>query len=391
MGKKQKAVITAGCFGGYFLFGFIDNMKGATLPAILEDMGFDHSTAGMIICSEYTGFFLATFLAGLLADLFGKKATLVLAGFCLILGVAGYASSFRLFLFVGFIFLIGLGLGALELGGSNFLSGLWGRRSGRYLNLLNACYGVGAIVTPVVAGHWLGLGISWRAVYRYSLFLILPITLYFIIMKVPREEKKDGRQEKVDGKELLAIILHKKVLFMYVVIFAYVAAEIGTATWFVEFLQKEKQMPASVSSICFSIYFVGMTVGRLLGSLFVDRVGHRRSLLIFTGISSLSLAVGIFGSGYVSFALIFTGFGFSIIFPTSTTVVSRIPSKNSGILLGSFFAFGGLGGMVGPYLIGVVNDFLGLKAGMAVNLVFCGMIAVALWMSVRDKKDMEVS
>ncbi len=75
MGKRQKWMITIGCFFSYFLFGAVDNMKGSVLPVLLQDVGFDHSLGGMIISSEYTGFFLATFLAGLIADRFGKKVT----------------------------------------------------------------------------------------------------------------------------------------------------------------------------------------------------------------------------------------------------------------------------------------------------------------------------
>lgn len=387
MGRKTKWMITAGCFLGYFLFGAIDNMKGATLPALSRDMGFAHSTAGMLICSEYTGFFLATFLAGLLSDLCGKKVTLIAAGLSLLLGVTGYARSSSLLLSIGSIFLIGLGLGALELGGSDILSGMWGARSGRYLNLLNACYGLGAILTPAAVGYLLGMGISWRRVYQYSLFIILPITLYFIIMKYPRGEKKDGRSEKIDLKGLRPVVAHRKVLLMYVVIFAYVAAEIGVATWFMGFLQEDKMMSAAGSSICFSVYFVGMTGGRLAGSLFVDRVGHMESLLLFTVIAALSLAGGIFGPPSMAFLLIFTGFGFSIIFPTATTVVSGIPSKNPGTQLGCFFAMGGLGGMAGPYLIGIVDDVFGLRAGMAVNLVFCVIVMAALLIKMREKGD----
>lgn len=386
MGKRQRWMITIGCFLGYFLFGCVDNMKGVTLPVILRDVGYDHSLGGTIISSEYAGFFLATFLAGLLADLWGKKITLVLAGLCLIFGAAGYASSSCLLMFIGFIFLIGIGLGALELSGSNILSGIWGGQKGRYLNLLNACYGVGAVLTPVLAGYLLDLGISWRGVYRYSLFVIVPVTGYFIIMRFPKEEQKNSRSKKVDLKELCSVILHRNVLCMYVMIFMYVAAEIGMATWAVGFLQKEKQMSAAGSAMYLSAYFVCMTVGRLLGSLFVDRVGHLKSLLTFSVLAGVFLAVGIFGPPSTAIFLVFTGLGFSIIFPTATTVVSEIPSKNPGILLGIFLGFGGVGGMAGPYLIGVVNDLFGMKAGMAIDLVFCAVVVTALLIIMKGEE-----
>lgn len=376
--KRQIWFITIGCFLSYFLFGFIDNLKGPTVPTILEDVGFNYSIGGTIIFSEYTGFFLSTFLAGLLADLFGKKFTLILSGACLILGAIGYSLATSLPMFVVCIFFIGFGLGSLELSGSNIISGIHEKNKGRYLNLLNAFYGVGSIITPMLAGFLLNLGVSWRAVYRYSLVVIVPITIYFLAMKFPKEEKVKEESGKLDFKDFIRIISRKEVLLMYLVIFAYVATEIGVATWLVDFFQKGKGISVVASSVYFSAYFVGMTAGRLLGSLFVDRVGHLKSLLIFSTMAAVCLAVGIFGPDSIAIVLVFTGFFFSIIFPTSTAVVSGIPSKNSGTMLGVFFAFGGLGGMIGPWVIGIVNDAFGLKWGMSVNILFCVIIMVTL-------------
>lgn len=383
--KRQTWFITIGCFLSYFLFGFIDNMKGPTLPTILADAGFNYSTGGTIIFSEYTGFFIATFLSGLLADLFGKKSTLIMAGGCLILGAIGYSTSSNILLYITYIFFIGLGAGSLELGGSNIISGIHTKNKGRYLNLLNAFYGVGAVITPIWAGNLLNSGVSWRSVYKYSLFVIIPITVYFLIMKYPREKSPKDASKKSGLKDLLQIMSRKEVLLMYLVIFAYVATEIGMATWLVDFLQKEKQVTVVQSSLYLSVHFAGMTAGRLLGSLFVDKVGHLRSLLLFSSLAAVCIAIGVFGPASIAVVLAFTGFCFSIIFPTSTAVVSEIPSKNSGTMLGVFFAFGGLGGMIGPWMIGLVNDSLGLKLGMSVNIIFCLIIVVTLCILIKSK------
>jgi len=42
MTKSKKWTITGGCFLSYFLFGFIDNMKGPVLPNLLSDMNFNY-------------------------------------------------------------------------------------------------------------------------------------------------------------------------------------------------------------------------------------------------------------------------------------------------------------------------------------------------------------
>lgn len=384
MNKSNKWTITVGCFMSYFLFGFIDNMKGPILPMLLSDMNYSYSFGGTIVFSEYTGFFISTFLAGLIADLLGKKSTLIIAGICLILGVTGYAASSNLILFIGFIFFIGLGAGSLELSGSNIVSGIHKEKKGRYLNLLNAFYGIGSIIVPILISILFNLKTSWRTIYRYSLFVIIPITLYFIIMKLPGDTPKTRRTDKFNYKEILRLSLKTDILFMYFIIFSYVATEIGMATWLVEFLQKAKNVSSTASSLYLSIYFAGMTAGRLLGSLFVDKIGYLKSLLIFSSMALFCTVIGIFGPSETAIMLVLTGFCFSIIFPTSTAIVSEIPSKHSGTMLGIFFAFGGLGGMFGPWLIGVVNDLYGLQMGMSLNSIFC--IFIIALVIVRMKK-----
>ena len=76
----------------------------------------------------------------------------------------------------------------------------------------------------------MNIGLSFRTIYRYSLFVIVPITVYFIVMRYPRDTAPDEAEKKIDFKDLIQIISQKDVLLMYVVIFAYVAAEIGMAT-----------------------------------------------------------------------------------------------------------------------------------------------------------------
>lgn len=385
MSKRQVWVVTIGCFLSYFLFGLVDNMKGQTLPVLMEDGAYSYSTGGTIIFSEYTGFFIATFLGGILADLFGKKSTLIIAGICLSVGVTGYAASTQLVTLIGFIFLIGLGLGMLELSGSNIISGIHDtKKAGFYLNLLNSLYGVGAILTPMAVGAMLGIGFSWRTVYRMSLTLVIPILLYFIFMKYPKEKGRQKEYHGIQVGETMKLISKREVWMMYVFIFAYVAAEIAVATWFIEFLQTEKQLGGEMSAAYFSAYFALFMLGRILGSFFVDRVGYLRSLIIFAAVSAVGLCIGIWGTSKMAWLLSGVGFGFSIIFPTATAALLRIPSKNSGTMLGSFFACGGLGGMVGPWLVGMVSESAGLRFGMMVNVGYCLVMIVSAALLMRE-------
>lgn len=376
--------IIIGCFLSYLLFGFIDNLKGPAIPVILADMDFDYSLGGAITFIEYTGFFLGTFFAGYLADLFGRKFPLLLATCCLFLGITGYSFASSLPFFFFFIFFIGLGCGSLELAGGNIIISVRAADSGRYLNLLNAFFGIGAVFTPVIAGWLFSQAISWRSVYRLSLMIILPAGIYFLFMKLPKE-KVCRKKEQVSIHEIAEMVLHPNVRLLYLAIFSYVAAEMGVATWMMDFLQQFRHISVMESSMYLSVHFAGIAVGRLLGSLFVDRLGHLQSLLLFSALSAACIAIGSFGPASVSIVLAFTGFGYSIIFPTATAVVSAAPSPHPGTKLGLFYGAGGLGGAVGPWAAGLFNDLMGQKAGMAVNLCFCLILLVCIAVYLKNQ------
>jgi fucose permease len=55
-----------------------------------------------------------------------------------------------------------------------------------------------------------------------------------------------------------------------------------------------------------------------------------------------------------------------------------------GTLVGLLFAFCGLGGALGPWLVGVVSSLAGIQAGFAVNLITCAAMTVGAGLLVKS-------
>jgi FHS family glucose/mannose:H+ symporter-like MFS transporter len=125
-------------------------------------------------------------------------------------------------------------------------------------------------------------------------------------------------------------------------------------------------------------------VGRLAGSFVVDRVGHLRIMLMAGVGSVIFLTIGIYGPPTLAFVVPLTGFFFSIVFPTATAAVSEEHPVNTGAILGILFAAGGLGGALGPWLMGVGNDLVGVQNGFALCILYCVVMIVALIALLRN-------
>ncbi|MBI5953622.1 MAG: MFS transporter [Chloroflexi bacterium] len=374
--KQSKTTIfllTAGCFLAFFVFGFTDNLKGPTLPAMLTNLNFDDGTGGNIFFGEYLGFLIATLITGILADRFGLKSVILLAGLCLGIGVSGYsASSSASLLFIS-IFIVGMGLGSLELGPNAIIVSLYHERKGLYLNLMSVMHGMGSFLAPLFAGWLLSRDVSWRAIYRWDLLLVALFMIIFLFLRFPKAEEKS----QIDFRHIPQIALKGDLPWFYLAICFYVAAEIGIGQWLVKFLQDVRNVNVINSSQALSLFFAMIMVGRFIGGFFVQRVGYLRSILFVSVSGILCIVLGLLVPG-TSFLLPFTGLFFSIVFPTITAAVSDKHTENGNTILGVLFTFAGVGGMIGPWLIGLGSKYFGLQAGFSFNILFVLVLLVSV-------------
>jgi fucose permease len=96
-------------------------------------------------------------------------------------------------------------------------------------------------------------------------------------------------------------------------------------------------------------------------------------------------AIGIFGPPALVFFLPLTGLFYSIIFPTSTAAVSDLHKENVGTILGLLFTFAGVGGMLGPWTIGIVSDQVGIEAGFGLIVIFGIGMSIVFGLLARNR------
>lgn len=372
--KTTIFLLTAGCFLAFFVFGFTDNLKGPTLPSMLAELHITYGTGGNIFFGEYLGFLIATLITGILADRFGLKSVILLAGIFLGIGVGGYSFFQSAILLSSSLFVLGLGLGALELGPNAIIVSLHHERKGLYLNLMAVLHGLGSLVAPLFAGWLLNISVSWRIIYRWDILLIALFFLLFIFLRFPKAEETP----QLDFRHIPQIAFKGQLPWFYLAITFYVAVEIGMASWLVTFLQEIRNAPVLQSNQLLSLFFAMLMAGRLLGGFFVQRLGYLRSILFMTLGGLLCIIAGLFGPKEYFFLLPVTGFFLSIMFPTLTAAVSDAHTENANTILGVLFTFAGLGGVIGPWLIGWGSDLFGLQMGFSIIVAFMMILLISV-------------
>lgn len=363
LSKVTVLLVTSLCFFAFFIFGITDNLKGPTLPPMLAELNIDYGTGGNIFFGEYFGFVVATLITGILADRYGLKLVMLLAGIFLAIGVAGYSSLSTASLLSASLFIIGMGLGAFELGPNAIIVGLYHERKGLYLNLMSVMHGLGSTLAPLFASLLFSFGSTWRTVYRWDLVLIGVLVLATILLRFPKSEEKAA----LDFQTVPRVAFRQDLPFYYSAMMVYVAAEIGLASWLVVYLQDARVVSVVTSNQFLALFFAMLMLGRLIGGFIVHRMGYLRSILFSSVLASVCLALGIF-TDFVFFIPL-TGFFFSIIFPTFTASVSDTHHENLNTILGVLFTFSGIGGMLGPWLIAWLSDHFNLQIGFSLTLL----------------------
>jgi fucose permease len=236
---------------------------------------------------------------------------------------------------------------------------------------------------PYLAAVLMENGTSWRTIYRLDLVLVLTLFLIFATMG-KKATPPPTRHASLNTHSLRKAIFAPKMLWFYLLVASYVSAEIGLATWLVSFLQESKGLSLTEASLLLSLFFASLTLGRLLGSFIVDRYGFARILAV-CAVGSLSLiGVGILGPPGLAFLIPLSGLFHSVVFPTVTGEVSSIFKGNTGTALGVFFAFAGIGGMGGSWIIGFFSDLLGTQGGFGTILAMWTVVGIATLMAIRS-------
>lgn len=382
--KLNTLFLTAICFFAFLIFGFTDNLKGSTLPPMMAELNIDYGTGGNIFFGQYLGFLIATLITGILADKFGLKLVIVLAGLLLAIGAGGYSAFSTATLLAISMFVIGLGLGAFELGPNAIIVSLYHEQKGFYLNLMAVMHGLGSMIAPLIAGWLFTLGGVWRDLYRWDVLLVSVLILFSLLLRFPEQEGKSS----LDFRAVPRVAFKGLLPLFYTVMALYVAGEIGLASWLVVYLQDVRGASVTASNQALALFFGVLMFGRLIGSFIVHRLGYLRTIFIASLFAVLSLSLGIFTS--LTILIPFTGFFFSIIFPTLTAAVSDIKHENLNTVLGVLFTFSGIGGMIGPWLVAWGGDLLGLKIGFLFVLILVALtsfFAYILYQKVKHEKN----
>ncbi|MCA9126361.1 MAG: MFS transporter [Planctomycetales bacterium] len=374
---RTMGLLTVGGFLSFFVFGFVDNLKGALLPEMLRAENWTYGTGASVLLAAYLGFIVATLSAGILSDLIGNQRILLLSGvfLCISLGAVGLIPYFAWQLVA--MFVVGVGLGAIEVGANGLMLELHPTAPGRFLNLLATFHGIGSLLVPLYAAGLINAGLHWQSIFLLTSLMAIAMAAPFLWQRQQIAHSSISQSTNQFNWQVIRTVGFTKLMcWYYLLIGSYVAVELGLAAWLVEYLQEARKFSVTSSSLFLSAFFAMIMLGRLSGSMLVDHLPFHKAVGVAIGLGISCIAIGLLGPQETVLLIPMSGLFLSIVFPTVTASVARVQRSNMGVVMGMLFTFGGIGGAVGPWTVGTVSEQLGLPLGLATTIAF-GVIALA--------------
>ncbi|MEU1668205.1 MFS transporter [Streptomyces sparsogenes] len=195
----SRAAVVASCVG-FILIGALQALYGPAIPAFRDEFGLTPSTAGLGLSAHFVGGVAGVLVFDRLfgrADAAGRIGNRKLLGGSYLLmavGAAGFALAPAWPAALAMALVAGLGFGGIDYGLNQLFAVGFGRRSTAMLNVLNAHFGIGAILGPALIG--LVGADRYTAVFLGFAALTLPLLL---CLAGVRDEAPPRTADNADG------------------------------------------------------------------------------------------------------------------------------------------------------------------------------------------------
>lgn len=358
--------------------GVVMIVPGPTLKAIMAFHGVGKSIVAFIPASYFLGSVLGILSISFLVQRFRSKQILIFSTLLLSVSLAAFSLSPIYIVSVLIFLLIGFSNGILVTFPGNIITYLNKKESARILNILYGFFASGVLIGPILAGEMLTVENRWPLVYQVMAILALIFAILLILSKIPDIKK----METIRISTLKRIHQSRHFLFLILVIclILYVGTEAALGAWVPTYLVETYKPIENIfrASLILTLFWAGITIGRIIFSQLLERIKLLTILLFLSAVSALFLMVTpllrtriLSESGY---ALV--GLFFSALFPILISYTEYFPEKYSTAVFSILMASGAAGGMLFPYLVGFLAEYINFTTGM----IFISLPMTALFL-----------
>ncbi len=382
-------VLFASMLGSFALFGLNMTAIGAVLPKVILEFQWSYTTTGVVLYASALGYFLATFISGVLIHRLGPRKVIVGGllvqavglGFFGLTGSVAVNTALRLLSGAGAAgteVVVNFGVVRMERGGQS-----------RLMNLMHAAFAAGSVASPLVVMLIAEAGATWQTIFRLGAALSLAMAAAMAAMPFSRLDVPV--QAGHEPARLGEVLRNPLVILGSLILMVYVGVEIGVTDWLAKYCVEAMSASKKYAGVLVSAFWVGLLAGRIGVSALYHGTRQDR-LLLGMGVTATAAMVAVAFTPSVvgvAVAVFVAGLGFSAIYPVVMALMGRHLRTGQSLAVAMASTGGGVGAFVFPFGMAVVFDEIGIARGFGLYAGLTGVMLVLVIATVGVVKRME--
>jgi FHS family L-fucose permease-like MFS transporter len=367
----------------FFLWGIPNNLNDILIRQFMKSFAITRLQAGLVQSAFYMGYVLLALPSALYMRKMGYKAGFILGLLLFATGTFLFwpaALAGRYALFLGALFVMASGLAFLETASNTFIA-LAGpaESSERRLNFSQAFNPIGSIVGALIGTLAIlsGVELSSRKIaelqgsHRYEAYLrfetlrvvrpymilgAVALLFAFLIWRTRFPALKDDAGEETHAGTMGRLLRNRHLLFSIGAQFFYVGAQVGTWSYFIQYVQQYTGAAEKTAGYFLTGTLVMFGIGRFASAYVMKFVAPARLMGSYCMINMVLVAIAVFDRGWTGVWMIFlTSFFMSLMYPTIFALGLQGLGTDSK-LGGSLLVMAIAGGAVLTPAMGVLAD-----------------------------------
>jgi len=360
--------------------GMVQVLAPATINSIMKDLGLTEGLGGLLQLVYFAGVLVGALLITWMLQRITVKELILSQVLLLTVSLLACAVAPVYWLFLLFYTVTGFANGILVVAPGTYVTGMCGEESPRIQSMLYGFLALGIVMGPILPGLIARHDIPWRWALVAPALMVLPLAVPLILTKLEHMHDVD----KLSFKVLREVISFNRSLFFGLLIglCLFAAAKSSISMWLVRFLESGEGVAPGMAHLVLIAVAVAVTLGRWLSSYISTKVDPFNLLLFLTITSAAIVFVAPLPSSRLGSIIMYPLMGFACagIFPFLLGYAAWFPDKDSSAVFTSFFAAGAIGGALFPYAVGIMNQFIDPRFGMAsISFLILGVLACLYW------------
>jgi MFS family permease len=380
LGRAALATALVFAVNGFLLAAWVSR-----LPATRDRLGASAAELGLALLAPGFGSLLSMPFSGRWCRRFGSRVVVAVTTVAASVALAALAVVPTLVTLGLTLFVWGAFYGSWDVAMNVHGSAVEQRAGREWMPRYHACWSVGGIAGAgcgALAAHaGIPLSVHFGAVAVACTALVGVALRAFIEDRTGVAETAPQAPRQSRGR-----VLTGRLLLVGVVTLCATTLEGAAADWLALYLTDERGATASLAAAGYAVFAVAMAGGRFSGTAAAERLGRHGAVRVGGLVSFVGVLVTVLGPGLASAyaGAAMWALGVCLVFPAAVSAGGEAPERPADAIAAvTTMGYGGF--LLGPPLIGLLADQVGLGRALLVLLVLAGGIA-ALAPAVRSRR-----